>query len=262
MISFVLATRNDGYGGGCPGVPDFTMRRLQITVQSLLALGIAGEIIVVEWCPPADRPRVGEFLPDGPIRILTVSPELGAELDAANPAPRKLPFYEYVAKDIGIRRAACGTIAAVNPDNIFPLAGLHRAVDGLDDMTIARAIRHEIARDYAREPLSELIAQADARTLRVFKSFRGAGGDFCAFTRGGYDRLGGYLLVHGNRGVDAEFDARARANGVRIVQEYEHYHVTHDGAIVEAPGRPLSVAECPRIPAELAARLLDYVSED
>jgi len=99
----------------------------------------------------------------------------------------------------------------------------------------------------------------------VLRTFDGAGGDFCAVTRGTYARLGGYLLVHGNRGVDREFTERARTHGVAVIQEYEHYHVTHDNAIVEAPGRSLDVIEAAPVEPELVDevwRLVDGANGD
>jgi hypothetical protein len=54
-LSVVVATRNDDHGGD-------PLRRLQALVNSFDAqcrrTGLAAELIVVEWNPPGDRPRV------------------------------------------------------------------------------------------------------------------------------------------------------------------------------------------------------------
>jgi len=267
VISWVLAARNDGYGGSLAGVGNFAMRRLQITVESILA-AFAQEILVVEWCPPPDRDRLRAFLPDAPgLRLLTVPAEFQAELDAANPAKQKLPFYEYLAKHVGILHARGDIILACNGDNIFPWApagdspGLPKTLTSISDDRYVRAVRHEIAAAFATLPISELLHLAENHSLPVLQSFRTAGGDFCGFTRAAYDRLGGYTLVHGNRQVDYMFDRAARRRGIERIQTYEHYHLHHENSIGEAPGRPLKVAEAPPIEPDLVTRCVSSVEE-
>ena len=251
MISFVLATRNDGYGGQLNGAENFTMRRLQITVDSILRLSCPSEVIIVEWNPPPDRPGIPQFLAGRPVRIITVSSELQGRLDADNQG-RSLPFYEYVAKDIGVGRARFEQVIACNPDNIFPRVGFEAVMNGIVDGILVRADRMEIAAEHGARPIEELLDCADAGGLEIIGRYSGAGGDFCGFTRATYARLGGFLPVHGNRGVDAEFQYRARKSGVPVIQEYAHYHIHHENAVREAPGRALSVGASQPIAADLA----------
>lgn len=260
MISFVLATRNDGYGGELAGVGNFAMRRLEITVSSILRLRCELEIVVVEWNPPPGRPRLAEVLAGLPVRIITISPELQALLDADNPG-RRLGFYEYAAKDIGIRQARSEYIIACNPDNIFPAAEFLRAVAGLAGDVLVRADRKEIAADNAATGIEQLLDLADAGRLEVTGVYKGAGGDFCGFTRATYFRVGGFLAVHGNRGVDTEFQQRARKAGVAVLQEYVHYHIHHENAVREAAGRPLGVGACSPIRPEIARSWDQFASE-
>ena len=250
MISFVLATRNDGYGGALADVGNFTMRRLQITVDSILRLPCPSEVVIVEWNPPMNRRGIPQFLAGRPVRIITVSSELQELLDADNHG-RPLPFYEYVAKDIGVGSARFERIIVCNPDNIFPQRGFEAVMNGIADGVLVRADRMEVAAEHSARPIEELLDCADAGGLEIIGRYSGAGGDFCGLTRATYERVGGFLPAHGNRGLDAEFQHRARQSGVPVIQEYAHYHIHHENAVREAPGRPLSVGASQRIAADL-----------
>lgn len=120
-ISFVIAGRNDDYGG------DFN-DRLSNSVNQLAYLvekyEVPAEYIVVNYNPIAEKKSLFDAInwrqnrKHLRIRILTVSPEIHRENE--NPEVRKpLPFYEYVAKNTGIRRAKGEFICAANPDILF-----------------------------------------------------------------------------------------------------------------------------------------------
>jgi hypothetical protein len=118
-ISFVAVARNDNYGG------DF-LSRINLFVKSIIVLSeryaLPTEILIVEWNPPADRPRLKDAVswPSVPrrycrVRIVEVSPELHSRL--AN--PKGLSLFEYIGKNVGIRRADAPFILVTNPDILF-----------------------------------------------------------------------------------------------------------------------------------------------
>ena len=118
-ISFVVVARNDNYGG------DF-LHRINVFVKVLLTLcekyELPSELIIVEWNPPEDRERLKNAIswPDiqrkyCQIRIIEVPNELHRRL----PNPAKMPLFEYMGKNVGIRRAKGEYILATNPDLIF-----------------------------------------------------------------------------------------------------------------------------------------------
>jgi hypothetical protein len=78
-------------------------------------------LIIVEWNPPADRPRLAEMLhwPEefGPceVRFVEVPPDLHARYQHAE----ALPLYQMIAKNVGIRRARGRFILATNIDILF-----------------------------------------------------------------------------------------------------------------------------------------------
>src|SRR5688572_25212003 len=100
-VSFVIAGRNDDYGG------DFN-DRLSNSINQLSYLAekfrLSSEYIVVNYNPIADKPPLSQSI-NWPknrkylrIRIITVSNEIHRQTE--NPESRKpLPFYEYIAKN-------------------------------------------------------------------------------------------------------------------------------------------------------------------
>ncbi len=117
-----MAGRNDGYGG------DFTTRyarALRFNHERLAEVGIAHEIVLVEWNPVPDEPRLAELLaqtlPETARNVTRYYVVDHRYHDALTQNPR-LGFLDYVAKNVGIRRATGSFVLATNPD---VLVGLH-----------------------------------------------------------------------------------------------------------------------------------------
>lgn len=116
-ISFIISARNDDYGGNF-------LFRLNSFIRNLAYLAgkhrLDAELIVVEYNPFAEEKTLSEILiihqnPSLPIRVITVPPEFHEKIKQDS----KTPFLEYVAKNVGIRRAQGRFIATTNPDIIF-----------------------------------------------------------------------------------------------------------------------------------------------
>lgn len=117
-LSLVVTARNDDHGGNLLG-------RMQAFVNNWLnqsrRFDIPSELIIVEWNPPQDRPRLAQALrwPDAPgpctVRIIEVPPEVHGRLGHA----AALPLYQMIAKNVGIRRARGQFVLATNIDLIF-----------------------------------------------------------------------------------------------------------------------------------------------
>lgn len=117
-LSIVVASRNDDHGGNL-------LRRMQIFVDGLLAQcrrhQLSAELILVEWNPPADRPRLAQALrwPDdtGPcqVRIIEVSQRIHRRYRHA----KELPLFQMIAKNVGIRRSRGQFVLATNIDILF-----------------------------------------------------------------------------------------------------------------------------------------------
>ena len=117
-LSVVVAARNDAHGGNF-------LRRFQVFVRGMLEQAnrykLALELIIVEWNSPPNRPRLSEALtwPKVPrtisVRIITVPTEIHKRFRYSD----KLPMYEMIAKNVGIRRARGSFILATNADLLF-----------------------------------------------------------------------------------------------------------------------------------------------
>lgn len=120
-ISFVIAGRNDDYGGDFNDRLSNSVNQLSYWLEKY---EVPSEYIVVNYNPIAEKKSLFEAINWRKnrkyvrIRIIDVSPEVHRAHE--NPQARKpLPFYEYVAKNAGIRRAKGAFICAANPDILF-----------------------------------------------------------------------------------------------------------------------------------------------
>jgi len=117
-ISFVVAARNDNYGGNF-------LYRIQIFTNGLLELwkkySLNAELIIVEWNPPLDAKKLSEVivwpkcLKPGQVRFIEVPNEIHRKFLNSD----KIPLFEYIAKNVGIRRAKGEYVLATNPDLLF-----------------------------------------------------------------------------------------------------------------------------------------------
>ncbi|MDB5282629.1 MAG: hypothetical protein JWO06_1704 [Bacteroidota bacterium] len=116
-LSVVVAARNDNYGG------DFE-ERLQNCITWFDGYanryGLKAEFIIVNYNPVEERPSLLEAVTfpkasNVDYRIITV-PKAFHEKVSMDGLKRKIPMYEYIAKNIGIRRATGEYILAGNPD--------------------------------------------------------------------------------------------------------------------------------------------------
>src|ERR1700730_784280 len=117
-LSLVVTARNDDHGGNLLG-------RMQAFVNAWIGQAqryqIPAELMVVEWTPPADRPRLRDALhwpPDfGPCQVRFI--EVPRELHSRFTHAEALPLYQMIAKNVGIRRARGQFVLATNIDILF-----------------------------------------------------------------------------------------------------------------------------------------------
>jgi hypothetical protein len=166
-VSFVVAARNDNYGG------DF-LQRTQSFVDVLLSLcekqGLDSELIIVEWNPPRENLPLAEALkwpaahPHTSIRIIRVSEELHKKY----PGSERLPLLEFVGKNVGVRRARGEYILVTNPDIIFPEAMLKfLAASKLSKDRFYRAVRYDVGVPSSPIPAEEYLAYCQNHIARI-----------------------------------------------------------------------------------------------
>jgi hypothetical protein len=117
-LSVIVTCRNDDHGGTL-------LRRMQTFTNCFLGQcrrhGLSAELLVVEWNPPADRPRLAQALrwpaDPGPcrVRFIEVPPEVHARFRHAE----ALPLFQMIAKNVGLRRARGRFLLCTNIDILF-----------------------------------------------------------------------------------------------------------------------------------------------
>lgn len=118
LLSVVVVSRNDDHGGNM-------LQRMQLFVTGWLEQArlhnLSSELIIVEWNPPPDRARLAQALKwpenNGPctVRIVEVPSEIHQRFKEAD----RLPLFQMIGKNVGIRRARGRFILATNIDILF-----------------------------------------------------------------------------------------------------------------------------------------------
>jgi hypothetical protein len=143
----VVTARNDNHGGDL-------LRRAQIFVDGIVEQcrrhGLSAELIVVEWNPPPDKPRLAEALSwsegGGPcrVRIIEVPAEIHHRFEHAN----ALPLFQMIAKNVGLRRARGRFVLATNIDLLFSSELIRFLASGrLQYNSMYRVNRHDVPAD-------------------------------------------------------------------------------------------------------------------
>ena len=166
-LSVVATARNDNHGGDL-------LPRMQLFINGLAAQcerhRLETELILVEWNPPADRPRLVDVLdwPDTQwcsMRIVEVPHELHATLEHSD----RLPLFQMIAKNVGIRRARGEFVLATNVDILFPdelMAELARR--DLQHDRFYRVDRHDVAIDPDPDlPIEETLRLCSENVVRI-----------------------------------------------------------------------------------------------
>ncbi len=154
-LSIVTVSRNDDHGGNLLG-------RMQLFVDGLAEQchrhGLKCELILVEWNPPTDRPRLAEALrwskkpTSCNTRIVVVAPEVHGRFQHAD----KLPLFQMIAKNVGVRRARGQFVLATNIDILFSVALMeHLARRPLVSGKFYRVDRYDVPSDVPADTVPE-----------------------------------------------------------------------------------------------------------
>jgi hypothetical protein len=146
LLSVVAVSRNDDHGG-------HMRARMQHFVDGFIAQcnrhRLDAELILVEWNPPAGRPPLERALqwPDelgvARVRVVTVPREIHAELPGAG----KLPLFQMIGKNVGVRRARGKYVLATNVDILFDNAVMRYMRDHLRPGVMLRVDRYDVPAD-------------------------------------------------------------------------------------------------------------------
>jgi hypothetical protein len=117
-LSVIVTSRNDDHGGNI-------LKRMRLFQNGLMEqarrYNFPIELIIVEWNPLEDRPRLQEVLPKPStndcleLRFITVP----AEIHNRHRRASDIPLFQMIAKNVGIRRARGAFILCSNIDLLF-----------------------------------------------------------------------------------------------------------------------------------------------
>jgi hypothetical protein len=170
-ISFITTARNDDYGGNL-------INRINAFIKTLVHLTnvheLNSELILVEYNPPSSEKPLSEVLHIADnrhlsVRFIVVPESFHKQFETAS----KIPVMEYIAKNIGARRAHGEYVLCLNPDIILSDAMIKFLKnDRLDENTFYRANRHDIALNMIDENHSfeEITKQCQATTTQIWMS--------------------------------------------------------------------------------------------
>lgn len=239
LLSIVLTGRNDGYGG------DFAarfFRTLQFNHEQLTARAIPHEIVFIEWAPPSNNPllleQIFNALPELDRHVCSwyvVDPEYQSAL-SLNP---RLEYLEFLAKNVGVRRARGEYILTSNCDVYLG----RRVLDALEQRALEprvlyRAPRHDLnlpenLHDVSWEMLEDPRNLAGpAHVLK--RPYMGSGtGDFVMIDREAFHEIRGFNEVYrvARIGIDRNVIVKALASGLDVRDiGGPVYHQNHEGS--------------------------------
>lgn len=237
-LSIVVTGRNDGYGG------DFNQRffrALRFNHDKLRAAGVEHEVVLVEWAPPADAPLLADLiaagLPDIAPSVLT-SYVVDPRYQHACTLNPQMAYLEYVAKNVGLRRARGRFLLATNTDIYLSLGVVEAlAAAALEPGVVYRATRTDVKLG-ADESHVDWPLLDDERNHATYKKiqpplYAGGSGDFILLDRDSFHSVRGFNEVYrlARLGVDVNFLVKAYASGYRIADiGFPVYHTNHVGS--------------------------------
>ncbi|PWT80895.1 MAG: hypothetical protein C5B44_04670 [Acidobacteria bacterium] len=167
-VSIVVTSRNDNHGGNL-------LSRMQLFVNGLLEQcrrhQLRAELVLVEWNPPPDRPRLSEALSwpkeKGPctVRIIEVPPEIHRRFKHSE----RLPLFQMIAKNVGIRRARGRFVLATNIDILFSDEMMRFLVSGkMDPNRLYRVDRYDVPENVPGElPIEQQLEFCRNNVIRI-----------------------------------------------------------------------------------------------
>jgi hypothetical protein len=223
-LSIVATGRNDDFGGDFNGR---FFRALHFNHRQLTAAGIPHEFIFVEWRPIDRRPLLASLLADEfseqtslPLRCYVVDPAYHEAL-SLNP---RLQFQEFIAKNVGMRRARGEFVLTTNTD-IYLSRGVIAALKErtLERGVLYRATRHDLRSDQDVSAVDWDLLE-DPRNCEIVNRikppmFTNGSGDFLLLDRETCHHLRGFNEVYrvAKIHIDGNFCIKAHQSGIRIV---------------------------------------------
>ncbi len=167
QLTVVATSRNDDHGGNL-------LARMQLFIDGLAEQAerfrMPVELLLVEWNPPAGKPALRNALRWDESEhfhpaVITVPHDLHATMPNAD----RLPIYQMIAKNVGIRRARAPYVLATNIDILLTDELFAFLQSGLKPNAMYRADRYDVV---ARLDGPVLPTPAECRLLAPIREHR------------------------------------------------------------------------------------------
>ena len=235
MISFITVGRDDDYGNR---FLDRLHLSISKNIETIERLNVSYEYLVVEWSPVRDylinnENFVDIFQKKNVINVI-IKPEVGIKENL-----KPTIFYEYFAKNVGIRVSRYDTLVILNSDIIIPddtmKAFIDLKIDESNDKKFYRpSIRVDV--DYNLNKISTFYLTKNYDEINI-KYGGGFGGDMLVINKDilikygeGYDETNPRHRTISQTNMDGEILQNLLLNGVALHQinnNYLHIHHNH-----------------------------------
>jgi hypothetical protein len=223
-LTLIVTGRNDDFGGDFNGR---FFRALRFNHDRLTEANIPHEFLFIEWRPLPGRPYLATLLGEAfadlhPFVLRSIV--VDAAYHEALSLNDRLQFQEFLAKNVGIRRARGTFILTTNTD-IYLGRGVIDclASRSLQTNVLYRAARHDLKGDIDTSAIDWDVLD-DSRNWEVVHHMKppfytNASGDFLLLDRETSNRLRGFNEIYRTAKIhlDGNFCRKAYASGVRVL---------------------------------------------
>jgi len=223
-LTLVFTGRNDDFGGDFNGR---FFRALRFNHDRLDAAGIPHEFVFVEWRPIPNKPYLAtllasEFPQLGPSELRSFV--VDAAYHDALSLNRRLQFQEFIAKNVGIRRARGEYVLTTNTD-IYLSRGVidYLAARALQPDVLYRAARHDL-KGHIDASCMDWDLLEDERNWEIVNPIKppyytNASGDFLLLDSLASHRLRGFNEIYRTAKIhmDGNFCVKAHASRIQLV---------------------------------------------
>jgi hypothetical protein len=170
-LSVVATSRNDDHGGNL-------LRRMNLFVNAFIRQcrnhQLKAELILVEWNPPPDRPRLLDALhwPKEASPCVVRLIEVPNSIHARFRHSENLPLFQMIAKNVGIRRAESKFVLATNIDILFSDELIGFLKSGLRNWRLYRTDRYDVPLPPEDLPVEDLLQFCEQNVIRIAEKER------------------------------------------------------------------------------------------
>jgi hypothetical protein len=220
-ISLIFVTRNDDYNGG-------SLDRLNFSLKSLRKVldGVPFEVVIVDYNPPIDRPRMSEVISSPFIKHVVVEPEqhikcldkhleLGAKFQIGERFLNReevlyiCPYIGTIGFDVGLYASEGEYVICTSTDNMFTKS-FKDLINNLRPKVLYRSMRKNVPSNRVEDLFTRIIEEQKLPNVGMDKlnqsknNINKATGDFLLMDRNSWLEIGGYIPIFHVRAKEAD----------------------------------------------------------